>query len=147
MLCIGPWCRLPLVVRWMSEEFIQEFSPGLEPPLHMPVITKAVKTAKLPRSDVPEVNEQLPAPTCALCRTSIAREDRLSCLFPQCQMSAHIICLASRFLGDSPCLLPVDGTCPSCSNTLLWGDLVRFKNGCYRDLQKDLIQIDVTQLD
>jgi structure-specific endonuclease subunit SLX1 len=33
-------------------------------------------------------------------------------------------------------VLPVDGTCPKCKGAVLWGDLVRLKNGCYQNLEE-----------
>uniref|UniRef100_A0A182VQ16 Structure-specific endonuclease subunit SLX1 homolog n=1 Tax=Anopheles minimus TaxID=112268 RepID=A0A182VQ16_9DIPT len=36
MLRIGPWNRLPLVIRWLADEFHREFE-GKSPPLHMAI--------------------------------------------------------------------------------------------------------------
>ena len=64
-----------------------------------------------------------------------ATSDVLRCLRPRCHMTSHTLCLARSFLGDtSDQLLPIDGQCPACETHLLWGDLIRFKLGCYRNL-------------
>ena len=45
-------------------------------------------------------------------------------------MTAHVICLAQRFLkegGEMDFCVPVDGQCPSCSNKLMWKDLIRYQ--------------------
>ena len=37
MLCVCPWSRLPLTVRWLQQEYQMEFPLHLQPPTHMPV--------------------------------------------------------------------------------------------------------------
>ncbi|XP_052889473.1 structure-specific endonuclease subunit SLX1 homolog [Anopheles moucheti] len=46
MLRIGPWNRLPLVIRWLGDEFHREFEVGKKPPLHMPICFGRIKKAK-----------------------------------------------------------------------------------------------------
>ena len=64
----------------------------------------------------------------------------LRCIHVKCRAVSHIICLAGHFLAQNrtdeaePPLIPVDGCCPSCRKEILWGDLIRLKNGCYQNL-------------
>uniref|UniRef100_A0A8C6BJX9 SLX1 homolog A, structure-specific endonuclease subunit n=1 Tax=Monodon monoceros TaxID=40151 RepID=A0A8C6BJX9_MONMO len=52
-------------------------------------------------------------------------EDPLCCPHPGCSLRAHVICLAEEFLQEEPGqLLPLEGQCPGCKNSLLWGDLI-----------------------
>uniref|UniRef100_A0A182Y4R4 Structure-specific endonuclease subunit SLX1 homolog n=1 Tax=Anopheles stephensi TaxID=30069 RepID=A0A182Y4R4_ANOST len=46
MLRIGPWNRLPLVIRWFADEFHREFEVGKKPPLHMPICFGRMKKIK-----------------------------------------------------------------------------------------------------
>ncbi|XP_050070402.1 structure-specific endonuclease subunit SLX1 homolog [Anopheles maculipalpis] len=46
MLRIGPWNRLPLVIRWFADEFHREFEAGKKPPLHMPICFGRMKKIK-----------------------------------------------------------------------------------------------------
>ena len=32
--------------------------------------------------------------------------------------------------------MPVEGTCHSCKGNVLWGDLIRFKRGCYQKISQ-----------
>ncbi|XP_033628424.1 structure-specific endonuclease subunit slx1-like [Asterias rubens] len=75
---------------------------------------------------------------CDLCIKRIQDvESSLSCVHPACSMIVHTICLATKFLkrsSETDQLLPVDGNCPVCKNNVLWGDLIRKKQGCYSNL-------------
>uniref|UniRef100_A0A452R2Z5 GIY-YIG domain-containing protein n=1 Tax=Ursus americanus TaxID=9643 RepID=A0A452R2Z5_URSAM len=52
-------------------------------------------------------------------------EGPLCCPHPGCRLRAHVICLAEEFLQEEPGqLLPLEGQCPGCKNSLLWGDLI-----------------------
>lgn len=46
MLRVRPWNRLGLTIRWINQEYVQEFPVGLSPPLHMPVTFGPIETAK-----------------------------------------------------------------------------------------------------
>lgn len=66
-------------------------------------------------------------------------DELLTCLQAGCSLRAHIVCLAKSFLSgenEKNMLLPVQGNCPSCRKNLLWGDLIRLKQGCYIDAEK-----------
>ena len=81
--------------------------------------------------------------SCTSCRQAFAKSDAtLRCLaVSSCDAEFHIICLSKHFLRaeekagfaerDSQ-IIPVAGDCPRCKTELLWGDLVRFKRGCYK---------------
>jgi len=71
---------------------------------------------------------------CVLCARNCCAESLLNCLDPDCQAVTHIQCLAKRFLGSSDHIIPIDGECPACGTRVLWGDLIRRKNGCYKNL-------------
>lgn len=79
---------------------------------------------------------------CYICKKNFADDDAtLNCLLPGCDAESHIICLSKRFLKmeeksglfhSKSQLIPVQGTCPKCDGEILWGDLIRYKRGCYR---------------
>lgn len=71
---------------------------------------------------------------CVLCTRNILPNELLYCLVPNCKAVTHIQCLAQRFLGSSDHIIPIDGQCPACGVHVLWGDLIRRKNGCFTNL-------------
>lgn len=48
---------------------------------------------------------------------------------PKCSTPFHIICLSKHFFGptQSHYIIPIDGTCPSCSKSFLWGEIIQHK--------------------
>ena len=73
---------------------------------------------------------------CFLCHNNISTENSLSCLNEDCHMISHLICLAKKFLSveEKFLLVPVEGCCPSCKCSLLWGDLIRNSQGFHQYL-------------
>ncbi|KAF7207344.1 structure-specific endonuclease subunit SLX1 [Nothobranchius furzeri] len=133
MLRVAPWCRLPLTVRWLKQEYSMDFQPSLQPPLHIPLAFGCVRAKKrLPMSSDPEEDTAM----CFLCKQLIKGSEKLNCVHPSCRMSSHLSCLARYFLRHDPShLLPVEGDCPSCHRSVLWGSLIRYKLGCFGDLE------------
>ncbi|KAM9424913.1 structure-specific endonuclease subunit slx1-like isoform 1-T1 [Pholidichthys leucotaenia] len=134
MLRAAPWNRLPLTARWLKQEYRMDFDPGLQPPLHIPVAFGSVRAKrKRPQS----AGEEEEMSRCFLCRGLVKAPEKLSCFHPYCGMISHVTCLARRFLKPEPSqLLPVDGECPSCCRPVLWGSLIRHKQGCLGDLEE-----------
>ncbi|XP_071945270.1 structure-specific endonuclease subunit slx1-like [Antedon mediterranea] len=157
MLRTAPWCRLPLTIRWLKQEYQVDFNEGLQPPAHMPMaygLVKSIKVAQSPKkkgkknkkkseegeadSDMHLASQTIQKSRCKICVKRMESTDNvMSCLYPRCSMVAHVTCLANAFLYKTDELIPIDGSCPSCKEVLLWGDLVRKKNGCY-DAFKEL---------
>ncbi|KAK3914087.1 Protein 5NUC [Frankliniella fusca] len=152
MLSVGPWCRLPLTIRWLVPEFEKQFAAT--PPLHMalcygPVISKKI-TPKDKQKESDIESEDVPITLCKLCKMPCTEGDIIKCLSNSCCMEAHAICLAKVFLeNDQDHLLPVVGSCPSCDNVMLWGDLIRKKKGCYQNLgnQEDVCSLSDYETD
>jgi len=133
MLRTGPWNRLPLTIQWFEKEYEALFPIPVEdiPPMHMAVAYGPVKTKRLSsETTVPEVYD-----VCHLCKKLTDSSNRLQCLMKDCDTSYHTTCLAPVFTEGTHYLLPIEGRCPVCRSRLLWGDLVRYKNGCYRKHQ------------
>ncbi|XP_030045099.1 structure-specific endonuclease subunit slx1 [Microcaecilia unicolor] len=154
MLCVAPWNRLPLTIRWLKQEYRRDFPSHLEPPLHMPLAFGQVRAKASSKSkdgkksteggaagdpgEVPSSQWDLSRQCCSVCYQRFQSEDdTLHCFHRGCTMIAHLICLADEFLSGEPQhFIPVEGQCPGCKNTMLWGDLIRYKKGCYGDLEE-----------
>lgn len=133
MLQVAPWSRLPLTVRWLKQEYRMDFEPSLQPPLHIPIAFGCVRAKK--KAAVPCREEQQEVSWCSLCRGIVRASEKISCFHSSCRMKSHMTCLAKHLLKSEPThLLPVEGECPVCRNTVLWGSLIRHKHGCFRDL-------------
>ncbi|XP_046819498.1 structure-specific endonuclease subunit slx1 isoform X1 [Vespa crabro] len=145
MLKVGPWCRLPLTIRWLDDDFAQTYSTSFSPPLHMPicygkVIPRKV-TKRSPRKEKAIESQMeedyIPVLLCSICGLISEKNESVTCIKPSCRLIAHLICLAQHFCKDDQ-ILPIEGTCPSCNTNVLWGDLIRKMIGCYQDLQSDV---------
>lgn len=124
MLRAPPWARLPLTLRWLRPDFRRELCPP--PPPHVPLAfgpppprrraDPAAHPARTPDTET----------RCSLCARALQDEEApLCCPHPDCPLSAHMICLAHLFLEEEPQqLLPLEGQCPCCKNSVLWGDLI-----------------------
>lgn len=131
MLRVPPWVRLPLTLRWLRPDFRHELSPV--PPPHMPIAFGPVPPQPLvPKrltASETDSERQLDGDargSCMLCARMLQDEEGpLCCPHPGCPLRAHIICLAAEFLREEPGqLLPLEGHCPSCKKSLLWGSLI-----------------------
>ncbi|KAK7910265.1 hypothetical protein WMY93_014949 [Mugilogobius chulae] len=135
MLRVPPWNRLPLTARWLKQEYRMDFEPGLQPPLHIPIAFGCVRAKKKPAVSCEEELEEVT--WCCLCGRIVRASEKLSCFQPSCTMKSHSSCLAKQFLKSEPSqLLPVEGQCPVCHVTVLWGSLIRHKHGCFGDLEE-----------
>ncbi|KAM9400560.1 structure-specific endonuclease subunit SLX1 [Salvelinus alpinus] len=137
MLRVMPWSRLPLTTRWLKQEYRMDFEPGLQPPLHVPLAFGSIRVRKQKPKHVEEEQVEKGADICLLCQGTVKSADKMTCFHPLCHMTSHLICLAKHFLtGEAAHLLPVEGECPGCRHSVLWGSLIRHKNGCYGDLEE-----------
>ncbi|XP_012319992.1 structure-specific endonuclease subunit SLX1 isoform X4 [Aotus nancymaae] len=67
----------------------------------------------------------------------------LCCPHPGCLLRAHMICLAEEFLQEEPGqLLPLEGQCPSCEKSLLWGDLICL---CQMNTEKEVEDLELEE--
>lgn len=163
MLNTGPWCRLPLSIRWLRPDLKGniDFPRDKPPPIHMPILYGQVRSVKLSNKskksskskknkkssssqeenpDDKEADSGTSTPLlCGLCFENVPTSDQVSCLSPKCGSVYHIICLANEFRSKSSSekshFLPLDGHCAVCNMYLLWGDIIRKKKGCYKAVE------------
>ncbi|XP_034175223.1 structure-specific endonuclease subunit SLX1 [Osmia lignaria lignaria] len=139
MLKVGPWCRLPLTIRWLDYEFFQEYSYCISAPMHMPICCGKVISQKIKKVNDEELNGtqtlKKSSTVCSICGLFLEKKELVTCVKPNCLLEAHLICLAKVFCKDNM-ILPIEGTCPTCNTNVLWGDLIRKKIGCYENLQE-----------
>ncbi|KAK2169150.1 hypothetical protein LSH36_12g21087 [Paralvinella palmiformis] len=68
----------------------------------------------------------------------LPESNTLHCIITRCKAVSHTLCLAKCFLGsEKNQMMPVEGQCPKCKTLMLWGDLIRLKNGCYQNLKEE----------
>nr|CAH7728731.1 unnamed protein product [Callosobruchus chinensis] len=135
MLSVPPWYRLPLTVRWLNKEFVRPFPVERQPPIHMPICHGPVISKKVSSIKKGVIEEQV-LNLCNICYELI-NEKQMRCLNLNCDLNSHIVCLSEYFLQPGE-YVPVEGKCPKCKDTFLWGDLVRKYKGCYNNLDMEL---------
>lgn len=104
------------------------------PPLHMPICQGPVVSKKIQKNaeDPEEVTDQCNSSYCNLC-FKLNEGKSLKCLNSNCNLNSHVICLSKYFLGKGD-YVPIEGRCPKCGGTFLWGDIIRKYKGCYNTL-------------
>ncbi|KAK9887309.1 hypothetical protein WA026_021619 [Henosepilachna vigintioctopunctata] len=144
MLCVGPWNRLPLVIRWLNQDFIRDLSDHRIPPVHMSICYGTVISKKIKKLEelegLPEENNF--SNICDIC-FEFSNKKFISCLDSKCNFRSHLICLSKIFLEPGE-YIPIEGKCPKCNISCLWGDLIKKYKGCYNNLD---IKIDSTNTD
>ncbi|KAJ8042783.1 Structure-specific endonuclease subunit slx1 [Holothuria leucospilota] len=153
MLSTSPWCRLPLTVQWLKQEYRKDFPVDLQPPSHIPIGYGPIRSKKVKKQtekeeetipgldDLPSISSSQSS-RCEVCIKKMKPgEATVECVYPHCGVKSHMICLAKLFLHNEPSqLIPVEGTCPRCKGTSRWGDLIRKKQGCYADLVREITE-------
>ncbi|KAM3727137.1 Structure-specific endonuclease subunit [Dirofilaria immitis] len=129
MLNSDPWRRLSLTFRWLSPELEIPFPMDVPLPSHITVQHGAVtKISTL----IPQLQEEYcVVGTCSLCLKPInSISEFLRCSASEiCKSHFHMRCLSKYALKVDDeyktSLFPIQGQCPKCGVTYLWGDLIR----------------------
>lgn len=87
---------------------------------HGPVKSKNFKTKS--------TNSQVRTVECLICSGYLKDDEKLSCTNPNCDLVAHLCCLADIFLSPGE-YVPISGNCPLCDVKLKWGNLIRKMKG------------------
>ncbi|VDP12682.1 unnamed protein product [Onchocerca flexuosa] len=129
MLNSDPWRRLSLTFRWLLPELKIPFPLDVPVPSHITVEHGAVtKTSTL----IPQLLEEYGViGTCSLCLKPInSIAELLRCNAKEiCKSHFHMRCLSKHALNADEeyktLLFPIQGQCPKCGITYLWGELIR----------------------
>ncbi|KAJ8982572.1 hypothetical protein NQ317_005043 [Molorchus minor] len=132
MLRVGPWRRLPLTIRWLNQELARDFPIERLPPMHMPICYGPVVSKKLPKTTQESPEKTDNTNYCNLC-FSLVEQKSVKCINGACNLNSHLTCLSKHFLEKGE-YVPIEGNCPKCDRTFLWGDIVRKYKGCYSNL-------------
>ncbi|KAJ4468332.1 hypothetical protein J3R30DRAFT_3715276 [Lentinula aciculospora] len=81
---------------------------------------------------------------CSLCHEHLEPLTHALCPHHSCNGTAHLLCLSQHFISQNPKdsnapMVPRGGNCPSCSNFVLWGDVIK---GCYRRAAGGAISVE-----
>ncbi|KAG8201170.1 hypothetical protein JTE90_028829 [Oedothorax gibbosus] len=134
MLRVGPWNRLPLTVQWLDVNYKQDFDVSRLPPLHIPICVGPIQSRRIQKELSVEQNDSV-LKFCDICNKIVTQDDKqFLCFNEECGKTYHVVCLGRHFqsLSENNFLIPIEGTCPHCSTSILWGDIFRYASGCYR---------------
>ncbi|XP_035225904.1 structure-specific endonuclease subunit slx1-like [Stegodyphus dumicola] len=136
MLRVGPWNRLPLTVQWLNIAYKQDFDLSRLPPLHIPICIGPIEPRKVKNKD-DDQGEDISLKFCYLCDKIITKDDKkFVCFSRNCAEIFHVLCLGRHFISsneDPNFLLPIEISCPKCNVRILWGNVIRYASGCFRE--------------
>ncbi|KAK6011268.1 hypothetical protein OSTOST_23658 [Ostertagia ostertagi] len=117
-----PWNHFALTFRWLLPEEELPFPSEVPPPNH--VLKKYGLIEKSCTEILPAKDAYVEKGECRLCGDNIEKLTQLvRCL--SCAAHFHAKCLAVKSLNNERRLYPVQGNCPSCCRSYLWGDIIR----------------------
>ncbi|VBB31750.1 unnamed protein product, partial [Acanthocheilonema viteae] len=129
MLNSDPWRRLSLTFRWLLPELEIPFPLDIPLPSHVAVQYGSVTKIS---SLIPQLQEEYDViGSCSLCLKPInSISELLRCSASEiCKSHFHMRCLAKHALNADNeyriLLFPIQGQCPKCAITYLWGELIR----------------------
>ena len=133
MLSIKPWVRLSLKVCVTCPDVydLLKAPPNLPSNLHVHMGT--LEGLPINVATIPTPGRRVP-PRCVLCVSleSPPPSPANWAICPFCSAFLHLRCLAKQFISQSKnaenALIPTDGFCPACHETLIWRDLVELRN-------------------
>ncbi|CAM9380375.1 unnamed protein product [Ectocarpus fasciculatus] len=140
MLCLDPWARYGLGIRFLREEYATSYAK-LDLPQPLPVkgdpdtelstgARGGLPVYKPPPGSQEECLEAQRPSRCVLCVESFCAGAMLMSCY-HCGAAVHVRCLADRMLreagDDVREVIPSEGSCwaPACSQRLLWSRLVK----------------------
>lgn len=104
------------------------------PPLHIPICIGPIQPRRLRKLETEAKEDDSSLKFCHLCNKIVTQDDKkFVCFNEGCDENFHVVCLGRHFQSSNEnFLIPVEGLCPCCSTSILWGDVIRYASGCYR---------------
>ncbi len=129
-------CRLPLTIRWLKQEYEQEFSINKMPPPHIPIVYGPVKIVKKQAGKQvtgSQNQSSQPSKSCFLCKSNTSETNRMRCI--KCHVETHMTCLSKHFLNkETDQIMPIEGDCPKCKQCFLWYKRIMFDENVLKKL-------------
>ncbi|CDH49839.1 structure-specific endonuclease subunit slx1 [Lichtheimia corymbifera JMRC:FSU:9682] len=142
MLMIHPYRQWPLKLHFVAADVRALFdivasTMAGDLPSHMTITSGPLDTSPMISSTVTgsttAVIRSFSSTRCHVCLDPIQdmntkHDTFVACNNNDCDMVAHLTCLATEFLDDAKdqlSLVPVSGSCPDCRKQLFWGDLIQ----------------------
>ncbi|KAM7538470.1 hypothetical protein Aperf_G00000067536 [Anoplocephala perfoliata] len=84
MLRVRPWSRFGLTLRWVNQEYYQEFPPDLSPPLHMPTAYGPIESIECTEGKNINVGQ-----LCQLCKAPFKMNSNCKSVVVSCPRSCE----------------------------------------------------------
>ena len=137
MILSNLWSRLSLKICVQSKDVFDKLHEPPVLPSYIKVYLGKIEDLPIGGSSYPPPGEQGLMP-CLLCSNKEEddppenQQPKNWVICPNCGSFLHLKCMALRMISETPlagsALIPVQGTCPSCKEKLMWRDLVEMRN-------------------